>query len=135
MTVPSRVLNDLFSKRAVASSEKEKISFGIEEWRQWRIQLLAGVENRNERRRFRALCKKVDAGDPEARRRLEELYDLYAGQDYVVMRLREVSFCRKVMPPQRVDPPMLKNRDLIRRLVDLPPQSKAIKITFRKEDE
>jgi hypothetical protein len=84
MTVPARVLNDLFSQKLDSSEGKEKIAE-------------------------------------------------YAGT-YIRDRLREVSFARKILPPQmvtRADCQRSVNHDTLVKIIDVEPKSRAMAITFR----
>jgi hypothetical protein len=56
------------------------------------------------------------------------------GGSYIRDRLREVSFARKVVPPQpvtRADCQRSVNHDTLVKIVDIEPQSRAMSITFR----
>lgn len=84
MSVPARILNDLFTQKLDSSEGKEKIAE-------------------------------------------------YAGS-YVRDRLREVSFARKILPPQQVtraDCQRSVNHDTLVKIVDVEPKSKAMSMTFR----
>jgi hypothetical protein len=84
MSVPARVLNDLFSQKLGTSEGKEKIAE-------------------------------------------------YAGT-YIRDRLREVSFARKILPPQmvtRADCQRSVNHDTLVKIIDVEPKSRAMAITFR----
>jgi hypothetical protein len=84
MSVPARILNDLFSQKLDSSEGKEKIAE-------------------------------------------------YAGT-YIRDRLREVSYARKVLPPQMVtrsDCQRSVNHDTLVKIVDVEPKSRAMAITFR----
>jgi len=84
MSVPARILNDLFSQKLDSADGKEKISE-------------------------------------------------YAGT-YIRDRLREVSFARKILPPQmvtRADCQRSVNHDTLVKIVDVEPKSRAMAITFR----
>ena len=84
MSVPSRILNDLFTQKLDSSEGKEKIAE-------------------------------------------------YAGT-YIRDRLREVSFARKIIPPQQVtraDCQRSVNHDTLVKIIDVEPKSKAMSMTFR----
>ena len=84
MSVPSRILNDLFTQKLDSSEGKEKIAE-------------------------------------------------YAGT-YIRDRLREVSFARKIIPPQQVtraDCQRSVNHDTLVKIVDVEPKSRAMSMTFR----
>jgi hypothetical protein len=84
MSVPARVLNDLFSQKLGTSEGKEKIAE-------------------------------------------------YAGT-YIRDRLREVSYARKILPPQmvtRADCQRSVNHDTLVKIIDVEPKSRAMAITFR----
>ena len=84
MSVPSRILNDLFTQKLDSSEGKEKIAE-------------------------------------------------YAGT-YIRDRLREVSFARKIIPPQQVtraDCQRSTNHDTLVKIIDIEPKSKAMSLTFR----
>jgi hypothetical protein len=86
MSVPARVLNDLFAQRLETSEGKEKLA--------------------------------------------------QYGGSYIRDRLREVSFARKVLPPERVtrnDCQVSVNHDTLVKIVNVEPQSRAMAITFRGE--
>ena len=88
MSVPARVLNDLFTNRLETAEGKEKIAE-------------------------------------------------YAGT-YIRDRLREVSFTRKVLPPQQVsrtDCQRSVNHDTLVKIVDVEPKSRAMAITFRGQPQ
>ena len=56
------------------------------------------------------------------------------GGSYIRDRLREVSFVRKIMPPEQVtrtDCQRSVNHDTLVKIVDIEPQSRAMSITFR----
>lgn len=56
------------------------------------------------------------------------------GGSYIRDRLREVSFARKVLPPEQVtraDCQRSVNHDTLVRIVDIEPQSRAMAVTFR----
>jgi hypothetical protein len=58
------------------------------------------------------------------------------GGDFVRDRLREVSFARKILPPQyvtRADCQVSVNHDTLTKIVELEPQSRAMSLTFRGE--
>src|SRR5512147_1359995 len=83
-SVPSRVLNDLFTQKVDTAEGKEKIAE-------------------------------------------------YAGS-YIRDRLREVSFHRKIVPPQqitRADCQRSVNHDTLVKIVDVELQSKSMSLTFR----
>jgi len=84
MSVPARILNDLFTQKVESAEGKTKIAE-------------------------------------------------YAGS-YVRDRLREVSFARKILPPQQVtraDCQRSVNHDTLVKIVDIEPKSRAMAITFR----
>src|SRR5512137_2819468 len=84
MSVPARVLNDLFANKVGTAEGKEKIAE-------------------------------------------------YAGT-YIRDRLREVSYARKVIPPQmvtRADCQRSVSHDTLVKIVDVEPKSRAMAITFR----
>lgn len=84
MSVPARILNDLFSQKLDSAEGKEKIAE-------------------------------------------------YAGT-YIRDRLREVSFARKIVPPQmvtRADCQRSVNHDTLIKIVDVEPKSRAMALTFR----
>jgi len=88
MSVPARVLNDLFTNKVGTAEGKEKIAE-------------------------------------------------YAGT-YVRDRLREVSYARKVQPPQmvtRADCQRSVNHDTLVKIVDVEPKSRAMALTFRGQPE
>lgn len=56
------------------------------------------------------------------------------GGSYIRDRLREVSYCRKILPPEQVtraDCQRSVNHDTLVKIVDVEPQSKAMSISFR----
>ena len=56
------------------------------------------------------------------------------GGAYIRDRLREVSFVRKIMPPEQVtrtDCQRSVNHDTLVKIVDIEPKSRAMAITFR----
>ena len=58
------------------------------------------------------------------------------GGSYIRDRLREVSYARKVLPPQQVtraDCQRSVNHDTLVKIVDIEPQSRAMSLTFRGE--
>jgi hypothetical protein len=60
------------------------------------------------------------------------------GGSYIRDRLREVSFARKVVPPEQVtraDCQRSVNHDTLVKIVDVEPQSRAMAITFRGQPE
>lgn len=70
-------------------------------------------------------------GSYEGKEKLAEL-----GGGYIRDRLREVSFARKVLPPETVtrnDCQVSMNHDTLVKIVELEPQSRAMSITFRGE--
>jgi hypothetical protein len=84
MSVPARVLNDLFTNKVGTAEGKEKIAE-------------------------------------------------YAGT-YIRDRLREVSYARKVLPPQmvtRADCQRSVNHDTLVKIIDIEPKSRAMSMTFR----
>lgn len=84
MSVPARVLNDLFSTKLGSSDTKEKLA--------------------------------------------------EYGGSYIRDRLREVSFTRKILPPEQVtrtDCQRSVNHDTLVKIVDIEPQSKAMTMDFR----
>jgi len=84
MSVPARILNDLFTQKVNSAEGKEKIAE-------------------------------------------------YAGS-YIRDRLREVSYARKILPPQQVtraDCQRSVNHDTLVKIVDVEPKSRAMAITFR----
>jgi hypothetical protein len=84
MSVPARVMNDLFTQKLGTAEGKEKIA--------------------------------------------------EYGGTYVRDRLREVSYARKVLPPQQVtraDCQRSVNHDTLVKIVDVEPQSRALSLTFR----
>ena len=84
MSVPARILNDLFNQKLDTAEGKEKIAE-------------------------------------------------YAGT-YVRDRLREVSYARKIVPPQQVtrtDCQRSVNHDTLVKIVDIEPKSRAMSLTFR----
>lgn len=84
MSVPARVLNDLFTQKLGTAEGKEKIA--------------------------------------------------EYGGSYIRDRLREVSYARKVLPPEQVtraDCQRSVNHDTLVKIVDVEPQSRALSITFR----
>lgn len=84
MSVPARVLNDMFTQKLGSAEGKEKLA--------------------------------------------------EAGGTYIRDRLREVSFARKVIPPQqitRADCQRSVNHDTLVKIVDVEPKSRALAITFR----
>jgi len=84
MSVPARVLNDMFTQKLGSAEGKEKLA--------------------------------------------------EAGGTYIRDRLREVSFARKVIPPQQVtraDCQRSVNHDTLVKIVDVEPKSRAMAITFR----
>lgn len=84
MSVPARVMNDLFTQKLGTAEGKEKIA--------------------------------------------------EYGGTYVRDRLREVAYCRKIIPPQQVtraDCQRSVNHDTLVKIVDVEPQSRALVVTFR----
>ena len=84
MSVPARVMNDLFTQKLGTAEGKEKIA--------------------------------------------------EYGGTYVRDRLREVSYCRKILPPQQVtraDCQRSVNHDTLVKIIDIEPQSRALVVTFR----
>jgi hypothetical protein len=68
-------------------------------------------------------------GSQEGKEKLAEY-----GGTYIRDRLREVSFTRKIIPPEqltRVDCQRSVNHDTLVKIVDIEPQSRAMAITFR----
>jgi len=68
-------------------------------------------------------------GSSEGKEKIAE----YAGT-YIRDRLREVSFARKVLPPQdvtRADCQRSVNHDTLVKIIDIEPQSRAMSLTFR----
>ena len=84
MSVPARVLNDLFTTKLGSSDTKEKLA--------------------------------------------------EYGGSYIRDRLREVSFTRKILPPEQVtrtDCQRSVNHDTLVKIIDIEPQSKAMTMSFR----
>lgn len=84
MTVPARVLNDLFTQKLASAEGKEKVA--------------------------------------------------EYGGNYIRDRLREVSFARKILPPEqitRADCQVSVNHDTLVKIVNIEPKSRAMAITFR----
>ena len=84
MSVPARVLNELFTQKLGSSEGKEKMA--------------------------------------------------EYGGSYIRDRLREVSYARKVLPPEQVtrtDCQRSVNHDTLVKIVDIEPQSRALVVTFR----
>jgi len=84
MSVPARVMNDLFTQKLGTAEGKEKIA--------------------------------------------------EYGGTYVRDRLREVSYCRKILPPQQVtraDCQRSVNHDTLVKIIDIEPYSRALVVTFR----
>ena len=68
-------------------------------------------------------------GTPEGKEKVAEY-----GGTYIRDRLREVSFARKIIPPQQVmrtDCQRSVNHDTLVKIVDIEPKSRAMTITFR----
>jgi len=86
MSVPARILNDMFTQKLGSSEGKEKLA--------------------------------------------------QAGGTYIRDRLREVSFARKIVPPEQVtraDCEVSTEHDTLTKVVQLEPESRAMSITFRAQ--
>ena len=68
--------------------------------------------------------------EEDARRELCRAHFCFGPGDYIRQALREVSFARKVIPPERIGPP---GKDSLIKILDTEPKSKAMAISFQGE--